>query len=93
MLFNDRYPSGMSRYVGIFYEAASRIFYPKYENRCFVIGKNVEIVRPSADDGNVESARVIALDDECRLVVEHTDGRLETLSSGEVRLKSWQTEE
>ena len=65
----------------------------KYENRCFVIGKNVEIVRPSADDGNVESARVIALDDECRLVVEHTDGRLETLSSGEVRLKSWQTEE
>lgn len=54
-----------------------------YRKRCFVIGRDVDVVRMGAS----RRAHVEALDDEAHLVVRYEDGQVEHLSSGEVSVR------
>ena len=52
-----------------------------YRSRCFVIGKNIEII-----NGNVKTRGVVKdIDDECRLMVKTESGDIITFSSGEIK--------
>ncbi len=52
----------------------------EYKERSFMIGQEILVMR---GDEQAE-ATAINIDDECRLVVRYTNGRIEALSSGEV---------
>ena len=58
----------------------------KYREKSYLTGYEVIIndFRNEQKDGKNKTAKVIGIDDECRLVVEYPDGRREALSSGEV---------
>lgn len=60
----------------------------EYRRRCFLIGQTVDVY-PGTPDSDVppQRAAVLDVDDECRLLVSYPDGRSETLSSGEVRVR------
>ena len=60
-----------------------RAFYEEYKRRCFVVGKRVRVL-----SGTLEGeAEVVALDENCFLIVRFDDGTLRTLSAGEVSIK------
>lgn len=54
-----------------------------YRQRSFLTGKDVVVSRSDSD----RTARVLDIDDDCRLVVEYGDGTRDSLSTGEVRIK------
>lgn len=54
-----------------------------YKQKSCVIGRLVTVCKP---DGQ-RDAKALDIDGECRLVVEYTDGEVEHLSFGEVRIK------
>lgn len=54
-----------------------------YRKRCFIIGRDVDVVRLE----NRRRAHVEAIDDEAHLVVRYEDGQVEHLSSGEVSVR------
>lgn len=55
----------------------------KYRERSLVIGKEIEIISPTGP----QKALALDVDEECRLIVRYTDGRIERLSSGEISVK------
>lgn len=56
----------------------------EYKQRSFLVGKVVTVVKGDFED----PARVVDIDDDCRLVVKYTDTmQTETLSAGEVKIK------
>lgn len=59
-----------------------RRFLDSYRERSILIGREIEIVAP---EGNV-SARAVAIDDDCRLLVDTADGS-RSLFTGEVSIK------
>ena len=60
-----------------------RAFYEEYKRRCFVVGKRVRVL-----SGTLEGeAEVVALDENCFLIVRFDDGTIRTLSAGEVSIK------
>ncbi len=55
----------------------------EYKKRLFILGKTVFYKK-----NNVEySAEAIDINEECNLIVKHTDGSLDMLSSGEISIK------
>ncbi len=54
-----------------------------YKQKSCVIGKLVTVCKPDEQS----EAKAIDIDNECRLVVEYTNGEVEHLSFGEVRIK------
>ena len=61
-----------------------REYVNEYKKLQWLTNKNVQIIR---SDKVVGVGRVIGLDNECHLLVQHTDGEIEHLSSGEVRVR------
>lgn len=57
----------------------------EYRQRSFLIGREVDVMRIA--DGERRPATVIAVDDECRLVVRYPDGSAEALGSGDVSVR------
>ncbi len=53
-----------------------------YKERSFLIGKDVAV----AKGGDELPARVVDIDDDCRLVVRYRSGDIERLSAGEVKI-------
>ena len=64
-------------------KALNEDFIDEYRKRCFILGQKVGVVR----NGMEEEALALDVDDKAHLVVRYSDGRTETLSSGEVTLK------
>ncbi len=62
---------------------AERAYFESYKARCFVLGKQVDVVRA----GQREAAEVLGLQEDFSLQVRFADGREEALSSGEVSLR------
>ena len=60
------------------------LYADEYRRRCFVIGMDVDVLKAGAEP---QAARVLGVDDECRLKVRYPDGTEETLSSGEISIK------
>ena len=58
-------------------------FISRYRERCFVIGRDVEVLRA----GSSREAYAYGLDDDGHLLVRYPDGEEEALSSGEVSLR------
>ena len=56
----------------------------QYRANCVTLGKEVSVVRA---DGIVHHCTALDIDDEGALIVRHTDGHLETVSSGEVSIR------
>ena len=54
-----------------------------YRQRCFVTGKRIDVL----SGGEKTPALALGVDDECRLSVRYDDGRIETLSAGEVSIR------
>ena len=55
----------------------------RYRADCLTLGRQVRLLR----NGGEEEAFARAIDDDFALVVEHPDGRMETVSSGEVSVR------
>ncbi len=55
----------------------------KYKKLCFVIGQNVTVFKGTASF----PARVLDIDDKCRLIIEKEDNTVEYLDSGEISIK------
>ena len=99
----DRIPDGRNRLAAAFldrfmkyYEAEKHpddggvsetdsfgSYVAKYREKSIVIGRDVLVLQASGP----EKAHAVSIDDECRLIVRYEDGRLETLSSGEISIR------
>lgn len=82
---NELAASIVSNFMRIYREDWSQII-DEYRKKSFLIGKTV-IVHPAGRiDINKDNmyAKAIAIDDECHLVVEYENGKVEALSTGEV---------
>ena len=70
-----------------YYEAEkagnTHLYVDAYRKRCLVLGKRIEVM---SIDG-VREATALDIDRECHLIVEYDDGRRETLSTGEIRVR------
>ncbi|NLT15658.1 MAG: biotin--[acetyl-CoA-carboxylase] ligase [Clostridiales bacterium] len=62
---------------------AGKSFLSEYKARSFIIGHEVDVISGDAS----RKARVLDIDDDCRLVVRYEDGAVEALSSGEVSIR------
>lgn len=58
-------------------------FAEEYRSRCFLLGRPILVMKP---EGAIP-ATALDVDDDCGLVVRYEDGRVETLSSGEVSVR------
>ena len=56
----------------------------QYRADCVTLGKEVSVVRA---DGIIHHCTALDIDEEGALIVRHTDGHLETVSSGEVSIR------
>lgn len=73
----------LNRFTEYYSDLASRKFYSGYLSRLAVLGKRVNVIKPSG----TEEATAVGLDRDFRLEVTYPDGRRELLSSGEVSTK------
>ena len=73
----------MKYYNAQFIEKTGNAYIEDYKKRCFVVGKDIEILTPDHEALNVK-AHVLDIDDNCHLHVKYEDGREEYLSSGEI---------
>lgn len=55
----------------------------EYRSRCFVLGKEVEVITPR----EIYPATAIGLDDDCGLIIRLADGSLRTIFSGEISVR------
>ncbi len=60
-----------------------RGFVEEYRHRSFLIGQPVYVLRP----GSRREATALDVDENCHLLVQYTDGTVESLSSGEVSVR------
>lgn len=61
-------------------------FLSAYRERLMLIGNDVDVFRPGTAPVR---ARVLGVSDDFSLIVEHRDGALESLFSGEVSVRNW----
>lgn len=66
-------------------------FLKDYEKRCFVIGKDVELISPDHnsinEDGTNPIVHVLGINNKCNLKVRFSDGHEEFLSGGEISIR------
>lgn len=72
----------MKNVYEIFANISCRDFISEYQSLSLVTGHNVQVLR----NGKAEIAFAESIDEKCRLVVRFPDGRVETLSTGEVSI-------
>lgn len=86
------YPSGETKInrVDVVSGCASAIlkaqsidFLDEYRKKCFVIGKDIYVIRMNEK----KSAKALKVNDEGNLVVKYSDGSIEALSCGEVSIR------
>ena len=77
----NRIAAGFLTRFGEYYsDLEGRRFYSPYLSRLVLIGKKINVIKPSG----TETAKAVGLDRDFRLEVEYPDGRTELLSGGEV---------
>ncbi len=69
--------------INEFYNVWQTDFTEEYKNRCFVLGKKINIFSPAG----TKEAQAHDIDKMCRLKVRYNDGREEYISSGEVSIR------
>jgi len=61
----------------------AREFLDEYRARSIVLGRDIQVISPKGET----SARALAIDDDCRLVVRYEDGSTAALGSGEISVR------
>lgn len=77
----------LDRFLDYYDHLNERRFLESYRRQSILTGREVFIIDNIHNPGAARPARVLAIDDECRLLVELPDGTKEALSSGEVSLR------
>lgn len=70
----------LNHFMGYYKENANYV--QEYRIRSLVIGKQITVLSSSGD----KKAFALDVDDTCALIVQYTDGSIEHLSSGEIRI-------
>lgn len=73
----------INKFLSYYLSQNTDSFKDSYRNRCFVLGKKIDVILPN----KTTPATAIDLDDDLHLIVEYEDGTRETLSSGEVSIR------
>ncbi len=73
----------LDSFFGFYENLLNKSYISEYENRCFVIGKNVTFIR----NGEKFNARSVGIDENCGLRMIFEDGHEEVLSTGEVSVR------
>lgn len=88
LAFREQLIAGIvDRFLGYYDHLDERRFLDSYRSQSILIGREVSVIDNIHTPGDTRPAKVLAIDDECRLLVELPDGSQELLSSGEVSLK------
>jgi len=73
----------LSRFWKLYTAFPARDFHAEYCRRSLVVGRDVLVVKLSGSS----PAHVLAIDEECRLLVEYSDGTQEALATGEISIR------
>ena len=74
----------LDRFFTFYREIAAKPFFDDYKKRSFLLGREIEVL----EGGQVRPATALDLDPDFSLRVREADGRVRSLSSGEVRVKA-----
>lgn len=70
-------------FFGYYKNLQSRQHCREYADRCFVLGKCINVITPNG----VKGARALSLDENCSLVVRYDTGETAVLNSGEISVR------
>lgn len=73
----------LNSYFHYYRHFSDKKFVEEYKRRSLVIGKTVSVVTPDS----TKRAKVLDIDDMCRLLVSYEDGSSEALSTGEISIR------
>lgn len=73
----------LNNFMNYYIQNNKDLFIESYRKRSLAIGKNIMILSSS---GN-RNAEALDVDEDCRLVVQYEDGRIDHLSSGEISIR------
>lgn len=73
----------LKRYFYYYQNFEKKEFISEYKKRSIVIGKDVSVVTPTSS----RRARVLDIDDKCRLIVRYENGDEEAVSTGEISIR------
>lgn len=80
----SRLAAGFINHFTYFYQnIAERNYFPEYQKRCFLLGKEINVLR----GGKALPATALALNSDCHLLVRYNNGSEEFLNSGEVSIR------
>lgn len=90
-VFTEREEDLRNRFIAFFVESfmeyyenlENKAFMEEYSRRCFVLGKDIHIIRGS----EITRAKAVSLDENCGLIVKKENGETETISSGEISVR------
>lgn len=74
----------LNSFYGYYENLESRSHVEEYARRCFVVGKDINVIKGDT----VTRARALSVDENCGLVVELSDGSRQTVSSGEISIRT-----
>ena len=74
----------LDRFFAFYRDIAAKPFFDEYKKRSFLLGREIEVL----EGGQVRPATALDLDPDFSLRVREADGRVRSLSSGEVRVKA-----
>lgn len=74
----------LNSFYGYYKDIESRRHVKQYADRCFVIGKQINIIKGDT----VTQAKALSLDDNCGLLVELSNGERTIISSGEISIRT-----
>ena len=69
--------------LGLISDIPSQDIISEYRERLFILGKEITYSK----NGKAFSALAVDINESCNLIVKHTDGSFDTLSSGEISIK------
>ena len=73
----------LNRFMKAYRTKDTSAYVEEYRKRCLVLGREILVL----GKGEARKAMALDVDEDCRLVVRYGDGRMERLSSGEIRIQ------
>ncbi len=80
---NRMVASILNKFMNYYYHGDEYEYIKKYRDHSCVIGKPIQIILPNQQ----RYAKVLDIDDHCRLIVRYENGEIEKLSSGEISIR------
>ena len=74
--------SFLNNFYKYYHSEDTMIYVNNYRERSFIIGKDISVISRN----NSSRAKVLGIDDNCRLLLQYEDGKEEYCSSGEIKI-------